>query len=242
MIYYIIIIKDTNDANLSWHYKRIRWQSFNKQNCPPPRPVEEKLFLSFFPWKEVQRWTINRVFCPGSENHSELLWNLQELISTCPKTKTWSIHNTQYTNTIHIKQYTIHIKQYTIHNIQYTIHNTQYTIHNTQYTIHNSISPCPKTNKKCPIHRKHNSKKIKVFGMGGAWKEVERCFRKAIITMQISSHKYKFPMRPNCMHLCRLEEEFQEWTFILRFIENALKLVWIHFHFKSVWFHSVDIV
>ena len=95
MIYYIIIIKDTNDANLSWHYKRIRWQSFNKQNCP--RPVEEKLFLSFFPWKEVQRWTINRVFCPGSENHSELLWNLQELISTCPKTKTWSIHNTQYT-------------------------------------------------------------------------------------------------------------------------------------------------
>ena len=109
MIYYIIIIKDTNDANLSWHYKRIRWQSFNKQNCP--RPVEEKLFLSFFPWKEVQRWTINRVFCPGSENHSELLWNLQELISTCPKTKTWSIHNTQYTNTIHIKQYTIHIKQ-----------------------------------------------------------------------------------------------------------------------------------
>ena len=50
--------------------------------------------------------------------------------------------------------------------------------------------------------------------------------------MQISSHKYKFQMRPNCMHLCRLEEEFQEWIFILSFIENAPKLVWIQFPFE----------
>merc|ERR1711928_328924 len=97
------------------------------------------------------RWTINRVFCPGSENHSEFLWNLQELISPCPKTKLG-----QYTNTIHNTQYTIH-------NTQYTIHNTQYTIYIKQYTMHNSISPCPKTNKNCSIHRKHNSKNIKVF-------------------------------------------------------------------------------
>ena len=42
-------------------------------------------FCQSLPWKEVQGWTINPVFCPGSENHSEFLWNLQELISSSAK-------------------------------------------------------------------------------------------------------------------------------------------------------------
>ena len=64
----------------------------------------------------------------------------------------YTIHNTQYNNTIHNTQFTIHNTQYTIHNTQYTIHKTKYTIHNTNIERNKFI-----TSFFRPVVRKKNT-------------------------------------------------------------------------------------
>ena len=125
MIYYIIIIKDTNDANLSWHYKRIRWQSFNKQNCPPPPPRGREVVSFFFSLKRSSE----------VDNKSGILSWVWKPLGAPLESPGINFNLSQNKNLVNT-QYTIHITQYTIHNTQFnfTLQQNKQKLSNTQKT------------------------------------------------------------------------------------------------------------